>query len=157
LFATAGHGDHFDRWWSGNIAEMSDGSRIAYAIRDKRSGEVVGSTSFLDIRPAHRSVEIGATFLRPDARSGAANPESKQLMLTSAFASTAIRVELITDVRNLRSRRAIAKLGAIEEGGLRHERITWTGHIRDSVIFSITNLDWPDVRAALHRRLATFE
>jgi RimJ/RimL family protein N-acetyltransferase len=117
---------------------------------------VIGTSSFMDIRPAHRGVEIGATFLRPEARSGAANPESKLLMLAHAFERCAVRVELITDLRNLRSQAAIAKLGAVREGVLRRERITWTGHVRDSVIFSITDSEWPQVRAGLERRLAAF-
>jgi RimJ/RimL family protein N-acetyltransferase len=63
------------------------------------------------------------------------------------------RVELLTDARNVRSQAAIAKLGAVREGVLRRERTTWTGHVRDSVLFAVTDLDWPDVRARLERRL----
>jgi N-acetyltransferase len=75
-------------------------------------------------------------------------------MLAHAFACGARRVELLTDLRNVRSQAAIAKLGAVREGVLRRERVTWTGHVRDSVLFAVTDLDWPDVRARLERRLA---
>lgn len=154
LFATSGQGEHFEGWWSGAIDQMARGVRIAYALRDTASGAVIGTSSFLDIRPQHRGAEIGATFLHPTARSGRANPEAKRLMLAHAFAAGAVRMELITDARNLRSQAAIAKLGAVREGVLRNERITWTGHVRDSVIYSITDAEWPAVRARLDARLA---
>ncbi len=156
LFAVSGQGDAFDAWWSTAMEQMERGTRLAYAVRDKASGHVIGTTSFLDIRRLHRSVEIGATFFVPEARSGAANPEAKLLMLEHAFAGGAVRVELITDLRNLRSQAAIAKLGAVREGVLRHERITWTGHVRDSVLYSILPAEWPQVRVGLERRLAAY-
>jgi RimJ/RimL family protein N-acetyltransferase len=74
-------------------------------------------------------------------------------MLAHAFAGGARRVELLTDARNLRSQAAIAKLGAVREGVLRRDRVTWTGHVRDSVLFAVTDLDWPDVRDRLEQRL----
>jgi RimJ/RimL family protein N-acetyltransferase len=85
------------------------------------------------------------------------NPESKLLMLENAFQSGVRRVELLTDVRNLRSQAAIAKLGAVREGILRRDRITWTGHVRDSVIYSITDLDYPAVQSRLRQRLAAID
>jgi RimJ/RimL family protein N-acetyltransferase len=156
LFAVSGQGEHFESWWQGALAQVEAGGRVAYAVRDKTGGEVIGTTSFLDIRRQHCSVEIGATFFAPAARSGATNPEAKLLMLAHAFDGGALRVELITDQRNLRSQAAIAKLGAVREGVLRHERITWTGHVRDSVLYSILPAEWPEVRAGLERRLAAF-
>lgn len=155
LFATSGQGEHFDVWWSRAIADMADGTWIPFAVRRLADDRIVGSTSFLNIRPERQVVEIGATFLHPDARGGAVNVEAKLLMLSHAFASGVRRVELLTDVRNARSRAAIAKLGAVEEGVLRRDRVTWTGHVRDSVIFSITDLDWPAVSARLDARLAS--
>jgi RimJ/RimL family protein N-acetyltransferase len=74
-------------------------------------------------------------------------------MLQHAFAHGARRVELLTDLRNVRSQAAITKLGAVREGVLRRDRITWTGHVRDSVIFAITDLDWPGVQQRLQARL----
>jgi RimJ/RimL family protein N-acetyltransferase len=153
LFAISGQGVHFDGWWEMLSAQVAQGEWIAYAIRQRATGAVVGTTSFLNIKPTRQCVEIGATFLHPDVRSTLVNAEAKYLMLQHAFACGARRVELLTDARNLRSQAAIAKLGAVREGVLRRERVTWTGHVRDSVLFAVTDLDWPDVRARLARRL----
>lgn len=153
LFAISGQGTHFDGWWHMLNAQVAQGDWIAYAIRQRATDAVVGTTSFLNIRRTRQSVEIGATFLHPDARSTLVNAEAKYLMLQHAFACGARRVELLTDARNLRSQAAITKQGAVREGVLRRERVTWTGHVRDSVLFAVTDLDWPDVRSRLQRRL----
>jgi RimJ/RimL family protein N-acetyltransferase len=152
LFPSPGQGEHFDAWWANAVATRQAGTWISFAVRRLSDQRVVGSTSFLNIRPDKQTVEIGATFLHPDARGGAINPEAKRLMLAHAFDSGVRRVELLTDARNARSRAAIAKLGAAEEGTLRRERVMWTGHVRDSVLFSITDSDWPDVRDGLDIR-----
>lgn len=155
LFAMSGQGPHFDGWWTTLNRQVALGTWIAYAIRERASGAVVGTSSYLNIRNERQCVEIGATFLHPDVRAGYVNPEAKLLMLQHAFACGARRVELLTDARNLRSQAAIAKLGAVREGVLRRDRITWTGHVRDSVIYAVTDLDWPQVCAGLEQRLAT--
>jgi RimJ/RimL family protein N-acetyltransferase/NTP pyrophosphatase (non-canonical NTP hydrolase) len=152
LFAMSGQGGHFEAWWSLLMAHAATGLWIPYAIRDLATGQVVGTSSFLNINPPRRCVEIGATFLHPGVRSGHVNPAAKRLMLAWAFDAGVRRVELLTDARNLRSQAAIAKLGAVREGVLRRERVTWTGHVRDSVLFSITDLDWPGVRERLALR-----
>jgi N-acetyltransferase len=99
-------------------------------------------------------VEIGATFLNPDVRAGAVNPEAKLLMLGHAFNSGAVRVQFTVDTRNERSQAAVAKLGAVREGVLRRDKRTWTGYIRDTVVFSIIDSEWPEVRIRLEQRLA---
>jgi RimJ/RimL family protein N-acetyltransferase len=154
LFSMSGQGENFKNWWTSISANVAKGHWVAYAIRDLASGTIVGTSSFLNIKPDRCSAEIGATFLHPRARSGYVNPEAKRLMLAHAFAQGARRIELLTDLRNVRSQAAIAKLGAVREGVLRRDRQTWTGHIRDSVIFSVTDLDWPDVSVRLDERLA---
>lgn len=154
LFAMSGQGAHFASWWSNLNRQIASGQWIAYAIRNRADHRIVGTSSFLNIRPERQCVEIGGTFLHPDARSGHANAESKLLMLQYAFQSGARRVELLTDLRNTRSQAAIAKLGAVREGVLRRDRITWTGHVRDSVLYSITDLDWPEVQNRLKTRLS---
>jgi N-acetyltransferase len=154
VFAVSGRGEHFASWWSRLTDAMEKGTWIAYAVRDRASGRVVGTSSFLNLKPERQTAEIGGTFFEPAARSGYANPESKLLMLSHAFECGARRVELLTDLRNVRSQAAIAKLGAVREGVLRRDRITWTGHVRDSVIYSVTDLDWPAVRERLRQRLA---
>ncbi len=153
LFAVNGQGADFDPWWNTVTDRIAQGGWIAYAIRRRTTGAVVGTTSFLNINRPGRCVEIGGTFLHPDARSTLVNAEAKYLMLAHAFAGGARRVQLLTDARNVRSQAAIARLGAVREGVLRRERVTWTGHVRDSVLFAVTDLDWPDVRAGLERRL----
>lgn len=153
LFAINGQGAGFDAFWESLTGQVARGGWIAYAMRAVASGAVVGTTSFLNIKPTRHCVEIGATFLHPDVRSTLVNAEAKYLMLAHAFGAGARRVELLTDARNVRSQAAIVKLGAVREGVLRRERTTWTGHVRDSVLFAVTDLDWPAVRARLERRL----
>ena len=153
VFASSGQGEHFDAWWTSAIQQTQAGHRLAFAIRDRATGKVVGTSSFLNLKPDRQTVEIGATFLHPTVRAGHTNPESKLLMLQYAFALGARRVELLTDLRNVRSQAAIAKLGAVREGVLRRDRITWTGHVRDSVLYAITDLDWPGVESCLKGRL----
>ena len=153
VFAASGQGAHFDGWWSGARAELEAGTRVPFAVRWLHDGTIVGTTSYLSIRPQHRAVEIGSTFYRPHLRGGPANPECKLLLLGHAFDAGANRVELVTDGRNLRSQAAIAKLGAVREGTLRKHKITWTGHVRDTVVFSIIDEEWPAVRAGLEARL----
>jgi N-acetyltransferase len=154
LLASSGAGAQFDGWWERHWADMQAGAEIAYAVRRISDGAVMGTSSFLNIKPEHRGVEIGATFLRPEARGGPINPDMKLLMLSCAFSAGALRVEIITDARNTRSAAAIAKLGAVREGVLRRHRVTWTGHIRDTLVFSVTDEEWPAVRARLEARVA---
>ncbi len=153
LFSMSGQGEHFESWWERLTRAMAQGTWIPHAIRRRSDDRVVGTTSFLNIRPERQTAEIGATFLSPEVRGGHVNPESKLLLLERAFACGARRIELLTDLRNTRSQAAIAKLGAVREGVLRRDRITWTGHIRDTVVYSVTDLEWPQVRARLRARL----
>lgn len=154
LFSMSGQGEHFEAWWRNLNAQVRGGHWIAYAIRRLADERIVGTTSFLNIKPERQGAEIGATFLHPDVRGALVNAEAKLLMLEYAFRCGARRIELLTDLRNLRSQAAIAKLGAQREGVLRRDRVTWTGHIRDTVLFSITDLDWPTVRQNLTARLS---
>ena len=153
LVSTSGQGEHFEGWWANGVNNAANGGWISFAIRRLTDGCIVGCSSYINIRREHRGVEIGATFLHPDVRSTAINTEAKRLMLGHAFAAGALRVELLTDLRNLRSQAAIARLGAVREGVLRRHKVTWTGHIRDTVIYAITDLDWPEVSARLDARL----
>lgn len=148
-----GCGHDFDGWWARLIGEKRRGERIAYAVRDKEAGRIVGTTSYLNLRPLHKGLEIGWTFLHPEARSSAVNPESKLLLLGHAFSSGAIRVEFRIDERNARSEAAVSKLGATKEGSLRRHMITWTGHVRDTAVYSIVDYDWPGVKQRLEFRL----
>lgn len=154
IMSTNGCGEGFDDWWGALEGETKRGERMAYAIRHLEDRRVIGTTSYLNIRRIHNGLEVGATFIHPDVRSGPVNPESKRLLLAHAFDAGAIRVEFIADVRNARSQAAVLKLGATKEGVLRNHKITWTGFVRDSAIFSITDSEWPGVRQRLDYRLS---
>jgi N-acetyltransferase len=120
-----------------------------------RSGEVVGSTRFLALRPEHGSVEIGWTWLHPSVWSSGANVEAKLLQLRHAFEVWGCRrVELKTDALNERSRGALEALGATFEGVHRKHMLVREGENRDSAWYSVTDDDWPAVRAHLEARLA---
>lgn len=153
IMVGAAYGPHFDGWWA---SAMAAGSRVAWAVRRLADSVLVGTSSLYEIRPEHRRCEIGSTFYRPEARGGAVNPACKLLLLQHAFDCGAVRVEIITDAINPRSRAAIAKLGAVREGVLRRHKITHTGRVRDTVMFAITDEDWPTVRDRLDARLAAF-
>ncbi|MCB9845842.1 MAG: GNAT family N-acetyltransferase [Phycisphaeraceae bacterium] len=128
--------------------------RIAFAVVDLASGRAIGSTSYLNVRAAHRGLEIGSTWIGPAWRGTRANPEMKLLLLDHAFESLgAWRVELRADARNERSRRAILGLGATFEGILRRHMLLPDGHVRDTALFSVLDGEWPAVRARLLARL----
>lgn len=153
IMSVNGCGEGFDTYWAEVEADVKARTRIAYALVLPEDGRVVGTTSFLNIRRLHRGLEIGSTFLHPDVRSGLVNPESKLMLLAEAFDAGAVRVEFNVDLRNIRSQAAVEKLGATREGVLRRHKVTWTGHVRDTVVFSITDDDWPGVRDRLLWRL----
>lgn len=154
IMVSNAYGPAFDGWFDGRVAHMAGGGGPAYAVRDLSHGRIVGTSSLHDLVPEHRRVELGSTVFHPDARGGVANPASKRLLLQHAFDSGVIRVEIITDGVNARSQAAIAKLGAVREATLRRHKITWTGRVRDTVMFSITDEDWPRVRDGLDARLS---
>jgi len=150
-------GPSFDTWFDEALGELASGRRLPFAVR-LAEGRLVGSSSYLDVTPAHRRVEIGATWYHPDVWGTAVNPECKLLLLGHAFDVMQVnRVALVTDALNLRSQAAIAKLGAVREGVLRSDRITQGGRVRDSVIFSILAPEWPAARTRLEQRLVALE
>jgi RimJ/RimL family protein N-acetyltransferase len=133
---------------------MRRGDMLVFVTRDAASGAVAGSTSYLAITPAHRRLEIGATWLLPPYHGVGHNVEAKYLQLGHAFdVLGAVRVELKTDSRNARSRAAILALGATEEGTLRRHTTNPDGYVRDSVYFSVIREEWPEVKARLEARL----
>ncbi|MGH7340561.1 MAG: GNAT family N-acetyltransferase, partial [Candidatus Rokuibacteriota bacterium] len=132
-----------ERWIAEVLAEVTAGRQVAFVNVDLASGRAVGSTRYLDIRPADRGIEIGSTWLGTSAQRTAVNTESKYLLLEHAFETLgAFRVQLKTDVRNLRSQNAIARIGATREGVLRRHMVVKNGHVRDSVYFSILDSEW---------------
>lgn len=118
-------------------------------------GAVVGTSSYLEVSPQDARLEIGSTSYAPAVWGGTVNPETKLLLLVHAFEVLGVgRVQLKTDVRNIRSQQAIARLGATYEGTLRRYQRRADGSVRDTALFSITAEQWPDVRARLRARLA---
>jgi RimJ/RimL family protein N-acetyltransferase len=105
--------------------------------------ELAGMSSFLGIDPHRQVLEIGGTYYRPKFRGTGFNGRVKDMMLLRAFDCGIRRVEFRVDVRNQRSQVAMKKLGAVREGVLRADRITWTGHVRDTVLFAILRDEWP--------------
>jgi RimJ/RimL family protein N-acetyltransferase len=153
VMGSSAFGDGFEEFWDKMLAEHPKGTRIAYAIVRRDHDQIIGTTSYLNLAVSDGGVEIGATFLNPNARAAITNPQAKLLMLEHAFACGALRVEFRVDQRNLRSQAAVTKLGAVREGVLRKHKITWTGHVRDTVMFSILDNEWPEVRARLIQRI----
>ena len=127
---------------------------MAFAVM--AGGLCQGSSSYLAVDPLNATVEIGATYYGPALRGGAVNPAAKRLLMAHAFEAGARRVQYKVDAINARSRAAVTKLGAVQEGILRADRVTWTGRIRDTVVYSILADEWPAVRERLDTRLAAF-
>ena len=136
------------------LANAEAGLELPLATIRREDGRVVGSTRYLALRPEHRSVEIGWTWLHPDAWGTGINVEAKLLMLEHAFERLGChRVELKTDARNERSRAAMAALPAQFEGVHRKQMLVKDRQRRDSAWYSVLDDEWPDVRANLLRRL----
>ena len=130
------------------------GAALPFATVDRVSGRVAGTTRYGNIDPANRKLEIGWTFVAPAWQRTRINTEAKYLMLRYAFETLGcVRVEFKTDALNETSRRAIARIGAREEGTLRHHMICADGRFRDSVYFSVIEPEWPGVKAALESNL----
>jgi len=136
------------------LAAQAAGTAMPFATVEKATGRVIGSTRFANIDRAHRRVEIGWTWLGLKWQRTAANTEAKLMMLCHAFeAWRCHRVEFKTDSLNETSRRALLRIGAKEEGILRNHMVTYSGRLRHSVYFSITDSEWPGVESELVRRL----
>ncbi len=147
--------ERFDQWWRLSIEAAAEGREGVFATRRRADGEIVGSSRYLNVRPADRVVEIGWTWLNPSAWRSGINIEAKLLMLAHAFETLGCqRVELKTDARNERSRAAMAAIPARFEGVLRKHMIVPDVGVRDSAYYSVIDDEWPAVRANLQRRLA---
>lgn len=150
----SGFGPAYDGWFDTARADSAKGTRIAFVVVRVPDAAVLGSTSFIDPSPVHRRVEIGHTWYHPSAWQSVVNPECKRLLLAHAFGTMGLtRVSFNVDATNLRSRAAVSKLGATEEGCLRRHAVTYTGRVRDTVVYSILGHEWPAVRDRLDARL----
>jgi RimJ/RimL family protein N-acetyltransferase len=136
------------------LTEQASGVALPFAQIEKATGRVIGSTRYGNIERLHHRVEIGWTWVSLAWQRTAVNTESKYLLLRHAFETLGcMRVELKTDSLNAKSRAAILRIGAREEGTFRNHMITSSGRIRHTVYFSIVDAEWPDVRSRLERRM----
>lgn len=127
---------------------------LPYAVRHKASGRMAGSTRLANLDRANKRVEIGWTWYGAEFQRTGVNTECKLLLLTHAFERMGMnRVEWKTDALNTRSRQAILRLGAKEEGTFRHHMVAWSGRLRDTVYFSMLREEWPEAKSRLENRL----
>jgi len=144
-----------ERYVRAALADQMLGKALPFVTINQKSGQIVGSTRFGNIDTVNRRAEIGWTWINPEWQRTAINTEAKLLMLTHAFEEwKCIRVELKTDANNEKSRNAITRIGATEEGTLRNHMICESGRFRDSVYFSIIESEWESVKADLASKLA---
>ena len=137
-------------WIEALQASRDEGSRIPFAIVDRAGSNAVGSTSYLDIRREHRSIEIGYTWIAVSSQRTHVNTQCKLALMTHAFETLgANRVQLRTDLRNHRSQKAIERVGAVREGVLRQSMVLPSGYVRDTVFYSVIASEWPAVKTRL--------
>ena len=144
-----------EAWIADALAVQAGGTILAFAQIDLASGRAVGSTRYLNISRRDRGLEIGWTWIGKPWQRTAINTEAKYLLLRHAFEDLgAVRMQLKTDKRNLQSQAAIARLGAVREGVLRKYQLVRNDLIRDTVMYSITDDEWPVVKAGLEAKMA---
>ncbi|GAB4483852.1 MAG: GNAT family protein [Anaerolineales bacterium] len=142
-------------WVQDLLARQAAGGDLPFAVRHLPSGRLAGATRYLDIRPAHRGLEIGGTWYGAEFQRSGVNTEAKYLLLRHAFETLgALRVQFKADSRNEKSLRAIERIGAVREGMLRNHMLLADGTLRHSVYFSILDSEWPAVRSRLEGLLS---
>ncbi|RPH42910.1 MAG: N-acetyltransferase [Burkholderiales bacterium] len=144
-----------DAWIASALAQQAAGGALPFVVRRLRDGRIVGSTRYMNVEPVQRRLEIGTTFYSASVQRSALNTECKRLLLQHAFeALGCIAVEFRTHWFNQRSREAIARLGAKQDGVLRNHQRLPDGSLRDTVVFSIIDSEWPAVKRHLGFRQA---
>jgi RimJ/RimL family protein N-acetyltransferase len=168
LVEAAGDGRLWELWYTSvpsaatmradiaeKLAEQAGGTRLPFTVRRNDTGRVVGMTTYLNVEPDVPRLEIGSTWTAASAQRTGVNAESKLLLLGHAFEVLGcLAVEFRTHWHNVQSRAAIARLGAKQDGVLRNHRRLPDGSLRDTVVFSILDTEWPAVRNGLLHRLA---
>jgi RimJ/RimL family protein N-acetyltransferase len=148
--------ESFHAWFEDALVRADAGLDVPFAVVDARTGAPLGSTRYLNLRPEHRGLEIGWTWLAPSAWGSGANAEAKLLLLGHAFDTLGcMRVEFKTDAKNERSRAALEALPARFEGIFVKHMLVRDGQLRDSAYYAITDDEWPAVRANLEARVAS--
>jgi RimJ/RimL family protein N-acetyltransferase len=147
--------DDMRNWVLDIMSRAEKGTDLPFVVIHLDSGKVAGATRYLNIMPKDRGLEIGGTWYGTDYQRTPVNTECKYLLLMHAFEKLGcIRVQLKTDLRNLRSQKAIERIGAKREGILRNHMILPSGRYRDSVFFSIVDSEWPEVKQRLENMLS---
>jgi N-acetyltransferase len=142
--------ENLHRWLEMTFQSAEGGGELAFAVIHRASGTAIGSTRFMDIRPAHDAVEIGYTWYARSWWRTAVNTECKYLLMRHLFEQVGCaRVSLKTDLLNVRSQRAIERLGAVQEGVLRKHMVVRDGRRRDTVYYSVLDDEWPQVKVRL--------
>lgn len=132
------YGEHFDPALVKRLQWPYSANFTAF-----RGADVVGMTSYIRPDPVNQVVEIGGTYISPGVRGSGYNRVIKKLMIEHAFACGYVRIVFLVDERNQRSQAAVLKLGATREGLLRRDRVTWTGHVRNTCVFGLLRGEWP--------------
>ncbi|AZS79728.1 GNAT family N-acetyltransferase [Achromobacter spanius] len=147
--------DDMRRYVAHALEDAKAGTCLPFVIVQQSTGQIIGTTRYMDIALAHKRVEIGATWLTPASQRSGANTEAKFLLLRHAFETIGIiRIVFKTELSNTQSRAAISRLGAVEEGVFRKHLISQSGRTRDMIYFAILDEDWPSVKSRLLARLA---
>ncbi|MGE6649179.1 GNAT family N-acetyltransferase [Shewanella colwelliana] len=151
------HPDEMKTYVEAAIAAEARGEALAYIVRDKFTGEVVGATRIMAWDQPNRRLEIGHTWYAKSAQQTGINTEAKYLLLSYAFETLDVMaVEFRTHWHNQRSREAITRIGAKQDGVLRNHRLLKDGTVRDTVVYSIIDSEWPDVKQQLRSRIAQY-
>ncbi len=142
-------------WVEDMLSRQARGTDLCFAVIQQRSNRAIGATRYLEIHPKDRGLEIGGTWYGVEYQRTVVNTESKYLLLKHAFETLGcIRVQFKTDSRNIRSQKAIERLGAVKEGVLRNHMVLLDGTIRDSVYYSIIDSEWHTVKVNLESMLS---
>jgi len=154
VYGYLGNEEAMRAWVEMLLRWQAQGTDLPFAVIHLGSDRAIGGTRYLEIRPAHRGLEIGGTWYTPAYQRTAVNTECKYLLLSHAFNQLGcVRVQFKTDARNLRSQAAIERIGAVKEGVLRQHMYTPAGYLRDSVYYSILDREWPAVKNRLEDQL----
>lgn len=146
------HPDELEKWMTKRLAESKLGDKMSYAVKLNETGEIIGSSSYGHIDWQEKGIEIGWTWLGKKFIGSGINKHMKFLMLSHAFNKMEIeRLELRTDELNVRSRKAMEKIGAKHDGTLRSHRATQGGKRRNTVVYSILKSEWPNIRKTIFK------
>jgi len=149
-FTSVPSSQNIDKYIEKALNQKQNGIEFPFVVIDKKSGVIVGSTRFYNIQSEHRRLEIGYTWYAKKSQGTGVNTECKYLLLKYAFEDlNCIAVQFMTNWHNLRSRAAITRLGAKQDGILRNHRLNSDGTCQDTVVFSIANQEWNGVRKSL--------